>query len=132
MTYSEYVLLSGDGWADASSPLAFSKCALLSGDGWTNASSPLALLPYSKHVLLSGDGRSYAISPLALLPNSMCVPLSAAGVAVAGQITNELVRQLLEQGGMYSLDKPIGDMRYITDTRCARHLCIAHQLLSHA
>ena len=36
-----------------------------------------------------------------------------------GQITNELVRQLLEQGGMYSLDKPIGDMRYITDTRCA-------------
>jgi hypothetical protein len=27
------------------------------------------------------------------------------------------VRQLLEQGGMYSLEKPIGDMRYILDTR---------------
>ena len=38
--------------------------------------------------------------------------------ACGGQITNELVRQLLEQGGMYSLDKPIGDMRYVTDTRC--------------
>ena len=33
------------------------------------------------------------------------------------QITNELVRQLLDQGGMYSLDKPIGDMKFITDMR---------------
>lgn len=32
-------------------------------------------------------------------------------------MTNEIVRQLLEQGGMYSLDKPIGDMRSIIDTR---------------
>ncbi|KAK9794950.1 hypothetical protein WJX73_010224 [Symbiochloris irregularis] len=33
------------------------------------------------------------------------------------QITNELVRQLLEQGGMYSLEKPIGDMKFVTDMR---------------
>lgn len=32
------------------------------------------------------------------------------------QVTNEIVRQLLQEGGMYSLDKPIGDMRYIVDT----------------
>ncbi len=34
-------------------------------------------------------------------------------------MTNEIVRQLLEQGGMYSPEKPIGDMRYIVDTRSA-------------
>ncbi len=33
-------------------------------------------------------------------------------------MTNEIVRQLLEQGGMFSQEKPIGDMRYIVDTRC--------------
>ena len=32
-------------------------------------------------------------------------------------MTNELVRQLLEQDGMYGLEKPIGDMKSIVDTR---------------
>ncbi len=27
------------------------------------------------------------------------------------------MRQLLEQGGMYGLEKPIGDMKFVTDTR---------------
>ena len=34
-------------------------------------------------------------------------------------MTNEIVRQLLDQGGIYSLDKPIGDLKYIVDTRRA-------------
>ncbi|CAD7698753.1 unnamed protein product [Ostreobium quekettii] len=33
------------------------------------------------------------------------------------QVTNEIVRQLLEQHGMYSLEKPIGDMKFLVDTR---------------
>ena len=33
------------------------------------------------------------------------------------QVTNEIVRQLLDQGGFYSLDKPIGDMKYVVDAR---------------
>ena len=45
--------------------------------------------------------------------------ISMPAVNVWGdQVTNELVRQLLDQGGMYSLDKPIGDMKFITDMRC--------------
>ena len=41
------------------------------------------------------------------------------GCDAGAQVTNELVRQLLEQGGLYSLDKPIGDMKFLTDMRCS-------------
>eukprot|EP00887_Chlorella_sp_A99_P001633 scaffold8.g1633.t1 len=33
------------------------------------------------------------------------------------QVTNEIVRQLFETGGFYSLDKPIGDVKLLTDMR---------------
>jgi dynein heavy chain len=32
------------------------------------------------------------------------------------QVTNEIVRQLLEQGGVYGLERPIGDMKFVVDT----------------
>ncbi len=32
-------------------------------------------------------------------------------------MTNELVRQLLDQGGFYALEKPIGDMKQIVNTK---------------
>ena len=43
------------------------------------------------------------------------------------QITNEAVRQLLAQGGLYSLDKPIGDMRFIVDTKYVSQCAQSHQ-----
>jgi dynein heavy chain, axonemal len=33
------------------------------------------------------------------------------------QPTNELLRQLLESGGFYSLDKPVGDAKAVADVR---------------
>ena len=33
------------------------------------------------------------------------------------QVTNELVRQLLDTGSFYSLERPIGDTKHLVDTR---------------
>jgi dynein heavy chain len=63
------------------------------------------------------QGRTYGPSggkSMALFVDDLAMPaLNAWG----DQITNELVRQLLEQGGFYSLDKPVGDLKQFVDTR---------------
>jgi len=54
------------------------------------------------------------------------------------QVTNEIVRQLLEQGGVYGLERPIGDMKFVVDTCYLAAMnapgkgpCLRHNTLKH-
>lgn len=73
--------------------------------------------PTLKGVVEKRQGKTYG-PPAGKLMTVFVDDLAMPAVNEWGdQVTNEAVRQLLEQGGLYSLHKPVGDMMFVVDTR---------------